>query len=134
GGNDLSDGERIGWESTPLNYLEKIFQIPYVVLPMQKKGFEQLVQSLTIEVSSEKKQDTDKIPTTTQLHETLPSPVDLHPVSPPHEGITGGGMSSGPVDPGKPSVPTVISVAEAFDPNPRHLQLQDCDREFMKLL
>ena len=135
GGNDLSDGERIGWESTPLNYLEKIFQIPYVVLPMQKKGFQQLVQSLTIELSSDGKQDAGKSVTVIEPQETLLSQGDPKPVPPPSGDIPGGGGVAVPTaDPGKPSTPVVISVPEAFDPNPKHLQLQDCEREFMKLL
>ena len=31
------------WESTPLNYLEKIFQIPYSLRPINKEGFAQMV-------------------------------------------------------------------------------------------
>jgi GH25 family lysozyme M1 (1,4-beta-N-acetylmuramidase) len=36
----------MGWESTPLNYLEKIFQVPYALQPMGKDGFEALVTNL----------------------------------------------------------------------------------------
>ena len=34
------------WQSTPMNYLEKIFQIPYTLRPMSKTGFERLMESL----------------------------------------------------------------------------------------
>jgi len=34
------------WRSTPLNYLEKIFQIPFTLRPMGKPGFEGLVDDL----------------------------------------------------------------------------------------
>ena len=35
------------WKSTPLNYLEKIFQIPFTLRPMEKTGFGRLLDSLT---------------------------------------------------------------------------------------
>jgi KAP family P-loop domain/Caspase domain len=34
------------WASTPMNYLEKVFQIPYTLPPMDKQGFERLVSEL----------------------------------------------------------------------------------------
>lgn len=41
------DEERLHWQSTPLNYLEKIFQIPFSLRPMQPGGFADLVEKLT---------------------------------------------------------------------------------------
>ena len=41
-----AEDKNLVWESTPQNYLEKIFQIPYHLRPMDKFGFEQLVNSL----------------------------------------------------------------------------------------
>jgi KAP family P-loop domain len=38
--------DEAGWEATPLNYLEKIFQIPYALRPMGKTGFQALVTNL----------------------------------------------------------------------------------------
>jgi phospholipase C len=35
------------WQSTPLNYLEKIFQIPYTLRPMDSRGFSRLVDALS---------------------------------------------------------------------------------------
>ena len=40
--------ERVHWQSTPFNYLEKIFQIPFNLRPMERTGFTALVDSLTI--------------------------------------------------------------------------------------
>lgn len=34
------------WESTPINYLEKIFQIPFTLSPMSSTGFNQLVEKV----------------------------------------------------------------------------------------
>ncbi len=39
--------ERLRWQSTPLNYLEKIFQIPFTVRPMDQRGFDRLIEELT---------------------------------------------------------------------------------------
>ena len=41
-----SDDDRL-WESTPQNYLEKIFQIPFALRPMSSTGFGRLVDQLT---------------------------------------------------------------------------------------
>ena len=41
-----SDDDRF-WESTPQNYLEKIFQIPFALRPMSSTGFGRLVDQLT---------------------------------------------------------------------------------------
>ncbi|HET9346163.1 MAG TPA: P-loop NTPase fold protein [Candidatus Limnocylindrales bacterium] len=38
--------DEAGWEATPLNYLEKIFQIPYALRPMGRTGFQSLVTNL----------------------------------------------------------------------------------------
>lgn len=42
----LSPDEDLHWASTPQNYLEKIFQIPFTLEPMNEKGFGQLLGSL----------------------------------------------------------------------------------------
>ncbi len=44
--------QRRGWRSTPLNYLEKIFQIPFTLRPMGDIGYEQLIDDLTISPES----------------------------------------------------------------------------------
>jgi len=57
--SEQSNPEWAHWRSTPLNYLEKIFQIPLTLRPMQLKGFENLVDRLvTKENKSEPKQKT----------------------------------------------------------------------------
>jgi hypothetical protein len=43
---EKEEEDESGWEATPLNYLEKIFQIPYALRPMGKSGFEALVTDL----------------------------------------------------------------------------------------
>ena len=46
-GNGDDDDERLRWQSTPLNYLEKIFQIPFTLRPMGNTGYEALIDDLT---------------------------------------------------------------------------------------
>jgi len=48
----IPDEDYNQWQSTPLNYLEKIFQIPYTLRPMQASGFERLVDVLTTQQKS----------------------------------------------------------------------------------
>jgi hypothetical protein len=42
----LTEEERAHWQATPLNYLEKIFQIPFTLLPMGPGGFADLITFL----------------------------------------------------------------------------------------
>ena len=41
------------WASTPQNYLEKIFQIPFALMPMTSSGFAQLVRDLADEAETQ---------------------------------------------------------------------------------
>jgi hypothetical protein len=43
------DAERTHWKSTPLNYLEKIFQVPLTLRPMDAVGYQALVNELSSE-------------------------------------------------------------------------------------
>jgi hypothetical protein len=44
---DATGEERMHWRSTPLNYLEKIFQIPFTLRPMGESGFGKMIETLT---------------------------------------------------------------------------------------
>ena len=44
--DEVGTGTEAAWESTPLNYLEKIIQIPFTLRPMGRKGVESLVTKL----------------------------------------------------------------------------------------
>jgi hypothetical protein len=45
--DESSEEERTRWRSTPLNYLEKIFQIPFTLRPMGESGFGKMIDTLT---------------------------------------------------------------------------------------
>lgn len=42
----VSEEEKTAWESTPHNYMDKIFQIPFTLKPMKKKGYIDLIDGL----------------------------------------------------------------------------------------
>jgi hypothetical protein len=47
----ISEDERLHWQSTPLNYLEKIFQIPFTLKPMGTTGFDNMIEHLTAQLA-----------------------------------------------------------------------------------
>ena len=51
-GRDDDPGERdeLGWESSPMNYLEKIFQVPFALRPMTRDGFRAVIREQTLPV------------------------------------------------------------------------------------
>jgi hypothetical protein len=110
------EGAADGWHSTPLNYLEKIFQIPFALRPMERDGFRRLVDNLTEQQVVAKRVNTGERNTGQ---------------------VTG--AASGEEEPGEPSVPGAAEAAAAlpaiqvnvFDPNPEPLQLRECERKFM---
>lgn len=59
-----SEEELLAWESTPQNYLEKIFQIPYNLRPMEDDGFKILINSI-MPLSSDLPEQTKTVGTDT---------------------------------------------------------------------
>jgi phospholipase C len=107
--------DRSHWQSTPLNYLEKIFQIPFALKPMPPGGFQSLLNNLTASPGEAYEPGTSQFPTRAPM--------------------TGGGATLGQsVQEGAraqsaTNVPAIqVSV---FDPDPEPLQLKQCEREFM---
>ena len=45
--DDPAEGDELGWESTPMNYLEKIFQVPFALRPMTRDGFRAVIREQT---------------------------------------------------------------------------------------
>jgi len=73
GGTGISDEELAHWESTPLNYLEKIFQIPFYLRPMRQTGFARLVDSVVGKVATEPVSVSHHVPAPSGV-KTLDSP------------------------------------------------------------
>jgi len=121
--------ERAHWQSTPLNYLEKIFQIPLALQPMPRNGYERLMQHLTEEKNSEPQdgapnvaaKPSEQIPALGSNEslspETAPSPLAEPVLSRPmrEDEIT-------------------LGIVRPFNPNPKYLQLGDHERAFMDAL
>ena len=105
-GDDQAEDDELGWEATPLNYLEKIFQVPFALRPMGKTGFQAMVAQL-VTVSARQ--------TNGQVGEVVgPVPArdgnDHVPVGDPTP--TGNGAEAAG-DSGRPIAPTATTSSEA---------------------
>ena len=131
-----SDEERLHWQSTPLNYLEKIFQIPFTLRPMGANGFGNMIDSL----SAQQGQPSAPAARPIRLEQpgAAPSPVEggqapgnapgTQPAQQPPVGLPSPEPVPAPVGQGVPAEPT----APAVDVNPQYLRFQDWERDFMK--
>jgi hypothetical protein len=138
----LKESEDPLWESTPMNYLEKIFQIPFTLRPINKDGFSNIVDAFakprtngsksgimpaqnhqTVGTSpGEPISKTDRpaesapaVDEPTAL-ETSPKPAPITPTVPRPSGV--GGQTS----------------FEAINRHPDHLRFEEWERSFMKKL
>ncbi|HEU0301674.1 MAG TPA: P-loop NTPase fold protein, partial [Longimicrobium sp.] len=57
------EGEEGGWRSTPQNYLEKIFQVPYTLRAMDTDGFRSLINALARPAAEEEPMESAAIET-----------------------------------------------------------------------
>lgn len=121
---------RSDWQFGPLSYLEKIFQIPYSLQPMQESGFHQLMNNLTRtpepttatpnseppprQPDRETQQDAPEIPTE---HHSAPAPSQE--------------PSPRPAPPAR--IEQTVAV-RPFIPNPRRLRLEECERRLIQEL
>lgn len=145
------DGQNQEWRSTSLNYLEKIFQIPYTLRPMSFDGFAGLVNDLsgskstkdgfvsTLSGSPSSSISLGRRTGSPSVSRAFASPPV---VSPPLERR---GISAAPSSPGiTPSISGVVSATSpqhrdmlddlSLDPNPGALELDAREREFMTQL
>jgi hypothetical protein len=130
-----SQVERTHWESTPLNYLEKNFQIPFAIRPMPLDGFQNLLDNLTEPQSMSGRSvqvprqpsDTPAVPDSGIA--SAVSKVGTEQISENEVSL----LESRSTADVAINVPKVVHQ-RVFDPNPEYLRLSDCEREFMKLL
>lgn len=137
--------EGLHWQSTPLNYLEKIFQIPFSLRPMQPDGFGDLIEQLTEPkyFSREKKQPASLSASERQVK---PEQTDLFAAAKTSgAGIAQESPPQGPVaqEPAQGVAPNTAplprqnggqTVADRKAPFFKPLNLSDDEREFMKRL
>ena len=109
--------DRAHWQSTPLNYLEKIFQIPFALKPMPPGGFQNLLNNLTESPVDGHEAETPQLPA-----QTVPATGGI---GASNQSVPATGAKAPPTA----NVPAIqVSV---FDPDPEPLQLKQCEREFM---
>jgi hypothetical protein len=127
------------WESTPQQYLEKIFQIPYTLPPMDEDGFRKLVKSL---VSAEreppgKRVDGQRNVGPATRSRTAPPPADGGTRrAVPRPAAPGPATSAKPAqDPALEQKPVVEQEWKpSFDLAPSQLDLGEDERKFLEEL
>jgi hypothetical protein len=113
-GGEADDEDELGWEATPLNYLEKIFQVPYALRPMGKAGFQKMVEDLVPPPTPVPTNGSaTEIPAATTTH----GPGDGNGRAAPSDaGLPGGAGLAGEVASG--ATPTSDGVTGAEIPSP----------------
>jgi cell division septum initiation protein DivIVA len=117
------------WQATPMDYLEKIFQIPFALWPMDPEGFGRIITDLS-------KDRTDgPVAAGTDVHrlagadaaQTTPVSVETQKQA---LAVPGGDPEIAAVE--EPRLVTSPTVASEVDPEV--LQISDRERDFMKLM
>jgi hypothetical protein len=141
------------WESTPMNYLEKIFQIPFTLRPINKSGFGKLVDEYaTPSTTSRDGLETQQLPrafverAAEEAGRTTASASRENPIVPLSSGAESSqkdesdimatdafGASQRTKESPRPRN-TMSHTPEPIDRNPRHLQIEERERAFMKTL
>jgi KAP-like P-loop domain-containing protein len=141
--------EQSHWESTPLNYLEKIFQIPFTLRPMGSTGFGQLVDYLTSPIDGNGAAPASDAPASRPPEpETATAAAARAPAPPPNAGAAPPARGAVPASPAAPAaappapstrVPAAAAVSRVTTPpnvplNPVALRIEDREIAFMKTL
>ncbi|HKX29832.1 MAG TPA: hypothetical protein VJ302_19230, partial [Blastocatellia bacterium] len=119
------------WRSTPLNYLEKIFQIPFTLRPMPKVGFEGLIDHLAAApVGSTPADSTNAEPDGTEVVSVEAS------ISTPQtrDGFEREVLPKVGVAQSEPSVKSKGAVVTPPKIASEHLRIEEWEREVMKRL
>ncbi len=135
-----SDDDR-SWESTPQNYLEKIFQIPFALRPMSSTGFGRLVDQLTSAVTgpgergngrrgeaSGSTQPAD--PAETNVVRPASASTPSGPAADDRPSATPGPTPAEPLAPAAPAA--VVDAKPRIDPNPATLLIDPEELKFLK--
>jgi len=132
----ISEEEQLHWQSTPLNYLEKIFQIPFTLKAVGKDGFGNMIDHLTAP-PIEKGQLTNVQHPPTRGGES--NAGDQPPaVQPEAEQRVSGAVPVRPSTPfeqqqARPSPPPSASETdEPLDMMPHHLEFAEWEKAFMR--
>ena len=131
-----SQDEKLLWQSTPLNYMEKIFQIPFTLRPMESTGFANMIGNLS----------TARGPAATPVLSAppVPGPGATVPPPPPQPGTPPAPAPATPAPAGHVAAAAAGSaasggtatatVAAAIDLNPEFLRFDSTELLFMEQL
>jgi hypothetical protein len=158
-GEEEQDRKSAEWRSTSLNYLEKIFQIPYTLRPMDPDGFKRLVDDLSASKTTAGMGATSPplasppppltpsfvSPAETPSLIAVPSPpaafapaAEVKPISSPiimPQPIAYASPQSQDAAPATPArSPQDVLDEMLLDPNPSALELDERERDFMSRL
>lgn len=130
--NGSSDDDPAHWRSTPLNYLEKIFQIPFTLRPLEAMGFSALVDDLaepSRTADQETASDSTVAPAPAQPVEATDTPNGSSVAETVHETASPSHLSVTSLPLG--SAGATVSPSDV-DLNPEPFQIQPWEREAMK--
>jgi hypothetical protein len=119
-GDNADPLDRAIWESTPINYLEKIFQVPFTLKPMASSGFEDLIDDLTMSAEAQPAARSGNQPLT-QSQTSQNASITLPSISVSVQGTV------------TPPPPGSIPVRDASAATP-HLNLTIDEIEYMKVV
>ncbi len=129
------DEGRIHWRSTPLNYLEKIFQIPFTVRPMEEGGYGRLIDELT-DPEKQPAQRTPPPQSPSDGQVPAPAPSQLPPVATGGPSTVGGAAAGTdqPLTPAQPPDQPAAELEQRARLAHERLQLEHWEREYLKRL
>lgn len=133
--DEADDAESVHWRSTPLNYLEKIFQIPFTLRPMTKPGYWALIDRVTATKAAR------TAVTTRRAESRAEQPgSNGNGVGRPTR-IAGGGQGNGQdaqgpftTEESETKTATETETRRRIVPDPGFLSIGDFEREFIKKL
>ena len=128
----ISDEERLHWQSTPLNYLEKIFQIPFTLRPMDGDGFGKLIDNLVETKVAPPAATLTSHPTSGPKRVDAPHAAARVSANAPDSRQAVASTSNGSAAPTPNTAQT--TVAPALNLNPGFLAISNAERAFMKSL
>jgi hypothetical protein len=141
GADALTPEERRHWLSTPLSYLEKIFQVPFTLRPLDSGGYQGLIEDLAKPVRpSSNGASTAITPPDGQTANAQPVDTTTQGNDPTRPSVAGEQTRSGNgvvgTDPNvdSQSSPDPGPAIVPRNQNPAYLELRGWEREFMKEL
>ena len=135
---------RAHWVTTPKNYLEKIFQIPFTLQPMGPEGYARLIENLISLEKAEKETEETPLPTQAGEDRGKPGSEEIPEGGDPGEQVTkesytetptgvGAETDTTPAPRAEPEEEALPAMTEA-DLSPPNLSIQPWEQEFMKQL